>query len=177
MFSVSLVPVAACVAAIADSHQYNEHRWAVPSAIWSDTHKEITVRQILHHLGLFSSDAALESKILAFFAQRAALALSQVSHLTDTTDSSCFVLDSWCHADPLVSCASPPTNWLRIRSDLLVPRSFKPLSPHSWTSVPQVGNPLQHMFPHLTQPSQYHLSSRLPAGRVCVRSCAREHML
>ncbi len=43
--------------------------------------KEITVRKILHHLGLFPSDAALESKILAFFAQRTALALSHVSHL------------------------------------------------------------------------------------------------
>jgi hypothetical protein len=30
--------------------------------------RKITVRQILHHLGHFPSDAALESKILAFFA-------------------------------------------------------------------------------------------------------------
>jgi hypothetical protein len=67
----------------------NEHKWAMPSAISAEQHKAITVRQTLHHLGLFSSDAALESKILAFFAQRTALALSQASHLTDTTDPSC----------------------------------------------------------------------------------------
>jgi hypothetical protein len=77
----------------------DEHKWAMSSAISAE--QEITVRQILHHLGLFPSDAALESKILAFFAQRTALALSHVSHLTDTTDLSCFVLDAMSHEDLL----------------------------------------------------------------------------
>jgi len=61
-----------------------------------------------------ASDAALESKILAFFAQRAALALSHVSHLTDTTDLSCFVLDAMSQADllarlPSIALLNPPT--------------------------------------------------------------------
>ena len=51
----------------------DEHKWVIPSAISAEQHKEIIVRQILHHLGLFPSDAALESKILGFFAQRTAV--------------------------------------------------------------------------------------------------------
>jgi hypothetical protein len=42
----------------------------------SGLHKELTVRQIIQHFGFFASDAALEDKILAFFTQRATLALS-----------------------------------------------------------------------------------------------------
>jgi hypothetical protein len=42
----------------------DDHKWSIPSAVSTDEHKEITVRQILHHLGTFSSDEALESKIL-----------------------------------------------------------------------------------------------------------------
>jgi len=36
----------------------DEYKWAVPSAISAEQHKEITVHQILHHLGHFPSDAA-----------------------------------------------------------------------------------------------------------------------
>ena len=54
----------------------DDHNWSIPSAVSTEEHKEITVRQILHHLGTCSSDA-LESKILEFFAHRTALALSQ----------------------------------------------------------------------------------------------------
>jgi hypothetical protein len=50
----------------------DERKWAMPLAISAGQHKEITVRQILHHLGLFPSDTALESKILEFVAQRTA---------------------------------------------------------------------------------------------------------
>ena len=46
----------------------DEHKWVIPSAVSADTHKELTVRQMIQHLGLFASDAALESKIPAFFA-------------------------------------------------------------------------------------------------------------
>jgi hypothetical protein len=98
----------------------DEHKWAIPCAISPETHQEITVRQILQHLNLFSSDAALESKILAFFAQRTALTLSQVSHLTSTTDSSCFVLDSVSHADLLIR--------LRFSTHKLFENLIRPLS-------------------------------------------------
>jgi hypothetical protein len=42
----------------------DEHKWAIPSAITQDQHKETTVRQMIHHIGLFSSDAALESNLM-----------------------------------------------------------------------------------------------------------------
>ena len=59
----------------------DEHKWVIPSAVSADSHKELTVRQIIQHFGFFTSDAALEDKILAFFTQRATLALSHVGHL------------------------------------------------------------------------------------------------
>ena len=96
----------------------DEHKWAMTSAISAEQHKEITVRQLLHHLGLFASDAALESKILALFAQRTALALSHVSHLTDTTDLSCFVLDTMSHADLLAR--------LHVSTHKLVENNYSP---------------------------------------------------
>ncbi len=79
-----------------------EHKWVIPSAVSSETHKELTVRQIIHHLGLFASDSALENKISVFFVKYADLALSHVSHLQDPTDPSGLVLDPASHADLLV---------------------------------------------------------------------------
>jgi hypothetical protein len=80
----------------------DEHKWVIPSAVSADTHKELTVRQIIQHLGLFASDAALESKIPAFFARRADLALLHISHLQDPTDPSSLDLDPASQADLLV---------------------------------------------------------------------------
>jgi hypothetical protein len=80
----------------------DEHKWVIPSAVSADTHKELTVRQIIQHLGLFASDAALESKIPAFFAKRADLALLHVSHLKDPRDPSSLDLDPASQADLLV---------------------------------------------------------------------------
>jgi hypothetical protein len=59
----------------------DEHKWVIPSAVSADSHKELTVRQIIQHFGFFASDAILEDKISAFFAQRATLALTHVGHL------------------------------------------------------------------------------------------------
>jgi hypothetical protein len=88
----------------------NEHNWAIPSAMSAEQHKEITVLQILHSQGLFPSDEALESKILEFFAQRTASALSYASHFTDHTDPS-FLLRWNLIVTQIFSpdCASPPT--------------------------------------------------------------------
>jgi hypothetical protein len=80
----------------------DEHKWVIPSAVSEDTHKELNVRQMIQHLGLFASDCALESKIPAFFAGRADLALLHVSHLQDPTDPSSFDLDPASQADLLV---------------------------------------------------------------------------
>jgi hypothetical protein len=80
----------------------DEHKWVIPFAVSTDTHKELTVRQIIQHLGLFASDATLENKISVFFAKRADLALSHVSNLQDPTDPSGFALDPESHADSLV---------------------------------------------------------------------------
>ena len=63
----------------------DEHKWAIPSAISAEQHKELTVRQILHSQSLFPPDETLESKILEFFAQRTASALSYASHFTEKT--------------------------------------------------------------------------------------------
>ena len=64
----------------------DEHKWVIPSAVSADSHKELTVRQIIQHFGFFASDAILEDKISAFFAQRATLALCHVGHIQDPTD-------------------------------------------------------------------------------------------
>jgi hypothetical protein len=79
----------------------DDHKWSIPSAVSTDEHKEITVRQILHHLGTFSSDEALESNILEFFAHRTALALSHARHSADVTDPSLLVLEPGSRADLL----------------------------------------------------------------------------
>jgi hypothetical protein len=79
----------------------DDHKWSIPSAVSIDEHKEIKVRQILHHLGTFSSDEALESKILEFFAHRTALALSHARHSADVTDPSLLVLEPGSLADLL----------------------------------------------------------------------------
>jgi len=77
----------------------DEHKWVIPSVVSADSHKEHTVRQIIQHFGFFASDAALEDKILAFFTQRATLALSHVGHLQDPTDPTSLALDAESHAD------------------------------------------------------------------------------
>jgi hypothetical protein len=77
----------------------DDHKWVIPSAVSADSHKELTVRQIIQHFGLFTTDAMLEDKILAFFAQRATLALSRVGHLQDPTDPTSLALDAESHAD------------------------------------------------------------------------------
>ena len=83
-----------------EGEEGDDHKWAIPSAISPEKHKKITVRcQLLHHLGFFSSDDTLESKIRAFFAQRTSTALSNVCHLTDSLDPSCVILDPVNQAD------------------------------------------------------------------------------
>ena len=77
----------------------DEHKWVIPSAVSADSHKELTVRQIIQHFGFFASDAALEDKILAFFTQPATLALSHVGHPQDPTDPTSLALDAESHAD------------------------------------------------------------------------------
>jgi len=72
----------------------DEHKWVLPSAVSADSHKELTVRQIIQHFGFFASDAILEDRISAFFAQRATLALSHVGHLQDPTDPTSLALDT-----------------------------------------------------------------------------------
>ena len=71
----------------------NEQKWAIPSALSAEQHKELTVRQILQSQGLFPPDETLESKILEFFAQRTASALSYASHFTDDADPSFLALE------------------------------------------------------------------------------------
>ena len=77
----------------------DEHKWVIPSAVSADSHKELTVRQIIQHFGFFASDAILEDKVSAFFAQRATLALSHVAHLQDPKDPTSLALDAESHAD------------------------------------------------------------------------------
>ena len=77
----------------------DEHKWVIPSAVSADSHKELTVRQIIQHFGFFASDAALEDKILTFFAQRATLALAKARHFQDPTDPTSLALDTESHAD------------------------------------------------------------------------------
>jgi hypothetical protein len=92
----------------------DEHKWTIPFAISAEQHKELTVRQILHSQGLFPSDETLESKILEFFAQRTASALSYASHFTDDTDPSFLTLEPNSQAVLIVKqissldCAFPP---------------------------------------------------------------------
>ena len=57
----------------------DELKWVVSSAVSPEAHKELTVRQILHYLGFFTSDVVLENEVSAFFAKRADRALSHVN--------------------------------------------------------------------------------------------------
>jgi hypothetical protein len=73
----------------------DEHKWVVPSAVSTETHKELTIRQLFHHLGFFASDAVLENAVSAFFtkhAERASVYVNQ--HLRDPDDPSGLILDS-----------------------------------------------------------------------------------
>ena len=73
----------------------DEHKWVVPSAVSTETHKELTIRQLLHHPGFFASDAALENAVSAFFTKRAERASAYVNqHLIDPDDSSALILDT-----------------------------------------------------------------------------------
>ena len=109
----------------------DEHKWVIPSAVSADTHKELTVRQMIQHLGLFASDCALESKIPAFFARRADLALLHVSHLQDPTEiPQAWILTRRAKQTSLSDYDSPRLSSMRIGSVGSMPRSFKPLCPH-----------------------------------------------
>jgi len=77
----------------------DERKWVIPSAVSADSHKELTVRQVIQHFGFFASDAILEYKVSVFFAQRATLALSHVGHLQDPTDPTSLALDAESHTD------------------------------------------------------------------------------
>ena len=73
----------------------DEQKWVVPSAVSTETHKELTIRQLLHHLGFFASDAVLENAVSAFFTKRAERASAYVSqHLRDPDDPSALILDT-----------------------------------------------------------------------------------
>jgi hypothetical protein len=71
----------------------------IPSAVSADSHKELTVRQVIQHFGFFALDATLEDKVSAFFAHCATLALSHVGHLQDPTDPTSLALDVESHTD------------------------------------------------------------------------------
>ena len=64
-----------------------EHKWVVPSAVSTETHKELTIRQLLHHLGFFASDAVLENAVSAFFTKRAERASAYVNQHLRASDS------------------------------------------------------------------------------------------
>jgi hypothetical protein len=104
----------------------DENKWTIPSAISAEQHKELMVLQILHSQGLFPSDETLESKILEFFAQRTASALSYASHFTDDTDPSFLALEPDSQADLLArlrfSTYTPTEN--KIRPLLLHQKKF-----------------------------------------------------
>jgi hypothetical protein len=79
-----------------------EHKWVVPSAVSTETHKELTIRQLLHHLGFFASDAVLENAVSALFTKRAERASAYVNqHLRDPDDPSGLLLDISSTADLL----------------------------------------------------------------------------
>jgi len=94
----------------------DKHKWVILFAVSADSHKELTVRQIIQHFGLFASDAALENKISVFFAQRAALALSHVSHLQGPTDPTSLALNLRATQTSSPDCDSPHTLCLKIGS-------------------------------------------------------------
>jgi hypothetical protein len=65
------------------------------TAVSTETHKELTIRQLLHHLGFFASDAVLENAVSAFFTKRAERASAYVNqHLRDHDDPSGLILDT-----------------------------------------------------------------------------------
>jgi ribonuclease HI len=73
----------------------DEHKWVVPSAVSTETHKELTIRQLLHHLGFFASDAVLENAVSAFFTKRSERASAYVNqHLRDPDDPSGLIFDT-----------------------------------------------------------------------------------
>ena len=73
----------------------------MPSSVSPEAHKELTLRQIIHHLGFFASDAVLENEISSFFAKRADRALSHAKHLQDPEDPSGLILNSSSSTDLL----------------------------------------------------------------------------
>ena len=76
----------------------DEHKWVVSSAVSTETHKELTIRQRIHHLGFFASDAVLENAVSAFFTKRAERASAYVSqYLRDPDDPNALTLDTSKH--------------------------------------------------------------------------------
>jgi hypothetical protein len=72
----------------------DEHKWVVPSAVSTETHKELTICQLLHHLGFFASDAVLENAVSVFFTKGAERASAYVNqHLRDPDDPSGLIVD------------------------------------------------------------------------------------
>jgi hypothetical protein len=73
----------------------DEHKWVVSSSVSTETHKELTIRQLLHHLGFFASDTVLDNTDSAFFTTRVERAAEYVSqHLRDPDDPSALILDT-----------------------------------------------------------------------------------
>ena len=63
--------------------------------LYRDSQRAYTIRLLLHHLGFFASDAALENAVSSFFTKRAERASAYVSqHLRDPDDPSALILDT-----------------------------------------------------------------------------------
>ena len=67
----------------------------MPSAVSTETHKELTILQLPHHLGFLASDVVLDNAVSAFFTKRAERASAYVNqHLRDPNDPSGLLLEA-----------------------------------------------------------------------------------
>jgi hypothetical protein len=129
----------------------DEHKWVVPSAVSTETHKELTIRQLFHHLGFFASDAVLENAVSAFFTKSAERASAYVNqHLRDPDDPSGLILDISSRFRSSRQIAILKQIFSTDCADLLdrfrfsseeqfvgaVPRNSTLLCPRSWISTP-----------------------------------------
>ncbi len=115
----------------------DENKWVVPSAVSTETHKELNIRQLLHHLGFFASDTVLEDAVSAFFTNRPERASAFVNqHLRDPDDPSSLILTFQAPQIFLTDCDSPHSFWREKKFVGAAPRNFKPLCLHSWISTP-----------------------------------------